>query len=84
MDIDGGHLGTEERQRRYSGESSLGLVEIADLVGYWCRNVLAHRHGDLDRRGLADSYCRAVQHRKVTEGEAVAVAVGTCEGAVVE
>lgn len=82
--IDGGHLGIEGRQSRYSGENSLGRAEIAGLVGYWCQNVLAHRHGDWDRRGLADFYYRAAQHRKVMEAEAVAVAVGMCEAAVVE
>ena len=84
VDIDGGHPGTGGRQRRYPGESSLSRAEIAGLVGYWCRNVLAHRHGDWDRRGLADFFHRAGQHRKVTEGEAVAAGVGRCEEEVVE
>lgn len=84
VDIDGGHLGTEGRPKRYLGESSLGQAEIAGLVECSCRNVLARRHGDWDRRGLVDFYYRAGQHRKVTEGEAVAVAVDTCEEVVVE
>ena len=44
VDIDGGHLATEGRQRHCSGESRLGQAEIAVLVEYSCRNVLAHRH----------------------------------------
>ena len=84
VDIDGGHLETEGRQRHYSDESNLDQVEIAGRVEYSCRNVLAHRHGDWDRRGLAGFYYHAGQHRKVTEEEAVAVAVGRYEEAVGE
>ena len=84
VDMDGGHLGTEKRQMRYSGESSPDQVEIAGLVECWCQNVLARRHEDWDRRGQADFYYRAGQHRKVMEGEGVAVAVGTWEEVVAE
>ena len=84
MDMDGGHLGIEGLQRRYSGESSLGQVGIAGRVEYSCRSVLVHRHGDWDHRGLAGFYYHAGQHRKVTEGEAVAVAVDMYEEAVGE
>ena len=84
MDIDGDHLGTAGQQTRYSDESSLGQAGIAALVECSCRNVLAHRHADWDRRGLTGFYSRVGQHRKVTEGVAVAVVVGTCEEVVAE
>ncbi len=77
--IDGGHLGTEGQQWHYSGVSSLGQAEISGLVECSCRNVLAHRHEDWDRRGLAGFYYHAGPRRTVTEGEAAAAAVDTCE-----
>lgn len=84
LNIDGVRLGIEGRQRYYFCESSLGQAEIAGLVECSCQNVLAHRRGDWDRQDLAGFYYRADQHRKVTEGEAVVVAVDRCEEVVAE
>ena len=84
VDIDDGHLGTWGRRWHYSGASSLGQAEISGLVECWCRSVLVHRHGDLDRRGLAGFYYHAGQRRKAMAGEAVAAAVDTYEEVVAE
>lgn len=51
---------------------------------YSCRNALAHRHEGWGRRGLKGFYYREGRHRRGTEGEAVAVAVGRCEVVVGE